>query len=258
MLASSTLEYHAKMEEFSIEFKPDIINEQLHNFLTAKEERQIFILVTEYNMLGAMKLSQVLQGITEYKKDGSYIFIRLSSLLHIQERVIEAFKSESNNLLIIEEDKSIEEQGMQGVQCKLSQIMNENIFQKIVLITKQENALTDLYKKYQKATDNKNSFTDLTIASQEKLLQECKIILQGYEIILNKLIDENSKELIDSATLVKLINNDEVTIGHELTSLGDTQNYYIPRTFHYQTVIKKEILKEEKVKYLLAISGSDE
>src|SRR4051812_46480133 len=101
------------MEKFGIEFMQDIIHElQLHNFLT-KDNRQIFILVTEYNTLSAIKLSQVLQGIIEYKND--YIFIRLSSLLHIQEHIIEAFKSESNNLLIIEceEDKSIEEKDIQ-------------------------------------------------------------------------------------------------------------------------------------------------
>ena len=85
MLASSTLEYHAKMEKFGIEFTQDIIHElQLHDFLTAKEERQICILVTEYNTLSAIKLSQVVQEISEYKEYDSYIFIRLSYLLCIQ------------------------------------------------------------------------------------------------------------------------------------------------------------------------------
>ena len=119
------------MENFGIEFAQDIIHElQLHHFLT-KDNRQIFVLVTEYNTLSAIKLSQVLQGITEYKNDDSYIFLRLSSLLCIQERVIEAFKSESNNLLIIEcnEDKSIEEKDIQGIQRQLAETINkkENI-----------------------------------------------------------------------------------------------------------------------------------
>jgi ankyrin repeat protein len=254
ILIGPTLEYHAKIEKFCIKFKQDIIQElRLHSFLTSKQ--QTFKLITQHNTLSAIIVYQVLQSISDYQRDDSYIFITLSSLLRLRERVVQAFESEvSSNLLVIE-CESVEE-NIQALYEQLSEIIRSNPNKKIILITEQNDLLASRFKTdstYDKGVDI--IFNHLTPESQTNLLEK-EVTFQGEKMSLNKLIDGNSKELIDSKTLVNLVNN-IIEIGNKLLSLNEIKYYYRDRAFNPR-VVKQEIFKAGDLSDLFAISNISE
>ncbi|WP_157956387.1 ankyrin repeat domain-containing protein [Wolbachia endosymbiont of Folsomia candida] len=258
VLIGPTLEYRAKVQDFGIAFSEDPT--ELQSFLTSSD-KQIFNLISPHKtILGAIKIYQTLKDISEYQKDDSHIFIRLSSLLRIQDRVIEAFNSEATNNLLVIECKAVDG-NMQVLYNQLSNKIQRSSNKKIILITQENNALAEKFKdnfskydKYEERRDEKNSLTDLTIESQEKLLKEGQVIFQGEKVSLGTLIDQESKHLINAKVLSKLIDGDEIKIGKALQDLGDVKDYYIPRTFNRQVKIKEDF-KKEPSKFLITSSS---
>ncbi|WP_341816186.1 ankyrin repeat domain-containing protein [Wolbachia endosymbiont (group B) of Elophila nymphaeata] len=265
VLIGPTLEYRAKIEDFGIAFSEEPSG--LSNFL-ASNKRQIFNLVNPHKtILSSIKVCQTLKGIPNYQKDDSHIFIRLSSLLLIQNRAIEAFKS--NDLLIIECDYTNKAEPNQDVlslakdvqrlYSSLKSKLNGN--KKIILITKENDLLANKFKsalrdKYQEKKDEKNSLTDLTPESQVKLLKRGKVTFQGEEVSLGRLVDNGSKHLLDGEVLSKLINHEKIKVGKALidSKYEDIKDYYIPRTFNHQVKIK-EGLKEKYSEFLVTYNS---
>ncbi|WP_438456617.1 ankyrin repeat domain-containing protein [Wolbachia endosymbiont of Kerria lacca] len=250
VLIGPTLEYRAKIEEFGIAFSEEPSG--LSNFL-AFNKRQIFNLVNPHKtILSSIKVCQTLKGISHYQKDDSHIFIRLSSLLCIQDRAIEAFKS--NDLLIIECDYTNKaEPNQDELYNQLSSIMQSNSNKKVILITREQDPLAAKFKKdcsdkYIEKRDEKNSLIDLTDDSQQKLLEGGKVIFQGKEVSLGTLVDDVSKHLIDGEVLSKLINKEKIEIGKALidSNYEDIKDYYIPRTFNRQVKIRQDFAKRSE------------
>lgn len=251
ILIGPSLVYCAEIKEFGIIFKKEAIME-LSKFLTS--ENQILIVVNKENKLSSIKVLQMLECMHEYQKDGSYIFIRLISLLHLHDCVIKAFESKiSNNLLIIECE--VVEINLHKLFYQLLQVINFNNKKKIIFITQENDPLADKFKdnfsNYDWYKDEKNSLIDLTYDSQKKLLKKGKAIFQGKKVSLDPLIDKESKPLINGELLCKIINNEMIEIGKAFTDsmYDDVKDYYIDRTFHRQVKIREDY-KNEKSKFL--------
>ncbi|GAB6022683.1 hypothetical protein CHUAL_006777 [Chamberlinius hualienensis] len=93
--------------------------------------------------------------------------------------------------------------------------------------------LKKLDKHYQNTliSDVNLSFSDLTVQSQHRLLSK-EVEFQGEQIQLNKLIDENTTQLIDANTLAKLISNQKFKIGVNNVPKTFNPSTYIPRQLH--------------------------
>ncbi|MBD0391954.1 ankyrin repeat domain-containing protein, partial [Wolbachia endosymbiont of Pentalonia nigronervosa] len=247
-LTGLTLNYKSKVEKFGIKFNSDAVQEiGLDEFLSAKDSnKQVFNAISQQNTLSTIKVYQVLQNI--YRQN--YIFMRLNSILHLQDRVIQAFGS--SNLLVIECKTKEKEEDIRILYDKLFSIIQSSSNKKVVLITRGNDLLANKFKsalrdKYQEKVDKKNSLIDLTIESQTKLLEEGKVIFQGKEVRLGTIInDEESKHLIDGEVLTQVINK-EIEIGKALidSKYNDIKDYYIDRTFNRHVKIKKGIKKEK-------------
>ena len=197
MLVSFKKEFDRKIEELGVKFQQDIIDElQLNKDLVSGNNLQIISVETKHITLSAIKLYQILQSKREYKRDDSFIFISLKSLLCFQDKVMQAFKSPSCNLLVIEcpKDKvKVKEGTLNDICVRLSELMIHYVEKKIVIIGKDKKAnclkkkLISHNKKYHEIKDSKNTFDDLTQESQKKLLNERKVYFHEYEISLNEL-----------------------------------------------------------------------
>jgi hypothetical protein len=260
VLIGPTLEYRAKIEGFGIAFSEEPSG--LSNFLDS-DKRQIFNLVSPHKtILSSIKVCQTLKGIPKYQKDDSHIFVRLSSLLRMKDHVIKAFESRTSNNLLVIECKAAEE-NVDELYHQLSKVTRSSDNKKIILITQENDPLAGKFKnnfskddRYEEKKDERNSLIDLTDDSQQKLLEKGKVIFQGKEVSLGKLVDDGSKHLIDGEVLSKLINNEEIKIGKALTDskYDDVKDYYISRTFNRQVKIK-EGLKEKESEFLVTDSN---
>jgi hypothetical protein len=246
-LIGLTLEYRAKIEAYGIAFseKPS----GLINFLDS-HERQVFNLVSPHKtILSSIKVCKTLKGIYKYQKDDSHIFILLSTLLLIKDSVIKTFESRtSNNLLVIECQAA--EKNVDELYHQLSEVTRSNDNKKIILITQENDPLAGKFKnnfsgdRYEDKKDERNSLTDLDDESQEKLLNEGKVVFQGEEVSLDTLIDERSKHLINGEVLSKLIDNEKIEIGKQLTGLGMVKDYHVERDDDLERKVK---VKKERI-----------
>jgi ankyrin repeat protein len=257
VLIGPTSEYSRKIRTLGITFKK--VPQELIDFLTSEKEKQIFNLIAPQDTkLSAIKVTQALD-LPDYRKEDSYIFIRLRSLLRLKDRVLKAFRSKKSNHLLVIECKS--EENTESLDKELSDIVEKQSSKKIILITKHDHVLANQFKTRIKYEDriNESNFIDLTEASRNKLLQEKTVIFQGYKVRLDQLIDESSRDIIDSEALSYLVNTeDTMVIGSTLTSLGDVEHYYIDRAFNHRIRIKDDCFKAKDISDLFAISGVDE
>lgn len=237
VLTCPSLEYRSKFEELNIEFNG--VETELKNFLDPYNKNQIFNFISPPDtVLGSIKVYQTLKSIPAYKQDDSYIFIRLNSFLRIQDRVANAFNSQSKRLLIIE--CKPREETVQESYEELFKVIASN--KKIVLITEEDNMLSKLFKmmfgsKYVEKSIEVNSLLDLTYESQNKIMNEGKVIFQGEEIVLGELINVESMKYIDAGALSSLINKKRLEIAKPLQKLDDVKDYYVPRTFNRRVKI---------------------
>ncbi|CAH0545963.1 unnamed protein product [Brassicogethes aeneus] len=253
-----TLEYESKVKKFGLEFNSDAVQE-IELFLAAKDtNKQVFNAITQQNTLSAIKVYQVLQN-------KNYIFMQLNSILHLQNRVIQAFEG-SSNLLVIDCKTKEKEEDIQILYDQLSSIIQSSSNKKVVLITQGNDLLANKFKstlknKYQEKIDEKNSLLNLNPNSQKIVLEKGKVIFLGEEgVNLGKLVNNiETKKLIDGEVLSKLVNLEEVKIGKALidSKYEDIKDYYIPRTFNRQVKIK-ELLKNKDSGFLVTDSNKSD
>ncbi|XP_022908706.2 uncharacterized protein [Onthophagus taurus] len=247
MLISLTLHYGSKMEHFCIDFcnKPT----ELTDFLERKSPDRVFNFISSHKTtVSSIKVYLTLKDIGDYKKYDSHIFIRLSSLLRMKERVIEAFKSERlYNLLVIE--CKVVEKNVDDLFNQLSNVLRSAADnKKIILISQKNDPLLNKIKSnfskngYQEKVDERNKLTDLNKSSQKKLLENTEVMFQGANVSLDTLIDESTKPLINGEVLSKLIDGEPIKIGKSPKDLKykGIQEYYVDRSFSRCEEIKKE------------------
>lgn len=198
-----------EIKKYDITF--DVPAAELENFLTSIDKK-VFNLVTQETLLGAIKVDTVLDGIQDYKKEDSHIFVKLSTLLLIKERLIDAFSSEATKLLVIECDHTNGD--VEELYNKLSTIVQDR--KKVILITQKDGSLAnkfkqDLDRQYEKKFDN---FENLSLESVGKLLDK-DIIFHGKSKKLKDLVYDGQllKTIVGPSELVEIITSDKVEIG---------------------------------------------
>ncbi|XP_065220432.1 uncharacterized protein LOC135845647 [Planococcus citri] len=259
-----TLKYCAKIEDFGMEFSH--IPPRLKSFLTSTNE-QIFILISSFTTLSAIKVIQALKDTKAYETEGSFIAIHLSSILHagIKDRIIQAFNSEvSNNLLVIECGAAELGDRQQLLLEPLFSITTRCNKKKIILITCENDTLAEKLQmdfpeiKWDGVIDDKNSLIDLKHHSQEALWNR-KIEFQGREPALSLgtlLTNKESKYILGKALvgelLFKLIESKEMKIGKapKDQKYDNAKYYFIQRSFFRYINIDVKF-KENKSEFAL-------
>lgn len=259
------LPYPEKLLAYGIEFQKNSLVEHLKEFLTTEHLFVLHLFSKENTLLSAIKIYNALNDLNKddnfaqkWSRRDSYIFMRSSTLKRsetMKTLVMDAFKSSnSHNLLIIncENDE-------QYTFLNLKKLLKKYKNKKVILLTMKNQALTERLKEdFEKIIDHQedsSNFDDLSDESKEKLLDK-KITFQGAEMITLKELNVQLSQLnIDTKTLIKLINDDEIRIGGKLEDLGDVADYYIPRRLRHSAHFDKEKIKE--VNDLFVISGTD-
>ncbi len=137
--------------------------------------------------------------------------------------------------------------------------IQDNINKKIILITGSNNHLADAFKndcnigsRYQESNDNIKGLCDLTVDSQNKILER-KVIFQGEEIFLGDLLS-NKKDIINGETFSRLISG-QIEIGSTVPKLNwIDRKCYIERTF---SNVEKGISNAEEITDKVAIIAAD-
>lgn len=250
-VAGLTFKYSAQIEDLGVAFSRELSG--LIQFLSF-EERQIFNLANPHNtMLSLIKVFQTLKSIPNYHKYDSHIFVCSGFPLSVQDRIINAFRLESNNLIVIEckpEKKDVDQ-----LYCQLSKVIEYYSNKKVILITQGKHPLAAKFEKdyadrYIVEKDERNSLADLAPESQEKLLERENIIFQGETLNLSGLVD-----ILDGEVLCKLVNNEKIEIGQAFidSRYRDVEHCYIERRFFRNTQIRGDFRKKNRSFLLLMI-----
>ncbi len=112
-------------------------------------KKQILNIVTNKStaLLSSAKVYHALESMNEYKSekyDYRYIFMSLNSVLSLQNKVIDTFKSERSNLLVIECEFT--KDNIQELYQKLSTIIRSNNNKKVILIMQEGDSLATRFK----------------------------------------------------------------------------------------------------------------
>jgi ankyrin repeat protein len=239
MFAGITKDHCIKLENIGITFVSD--QAELEAFLINPNEKLIFNLIVKGKAnLGSLMVHQTMKNSNgfDYLNDDSCIFVSLSCLSRLKVLVREAFQSTK---LLVVEFEDLQEDMLQELFDDFCAVLESHSDKKLVLITHESDLSKSLFPfktnrqlrdRYEQKTV-KFDFTDLTTMSQEKLSIRSRVIFQGHPVSLADLISrygENLTHAIDEDILQKIIDNKEILIGKPLPSLGEVQNYYIPRT----------------------------
>ena len=124
ILIGPTSEHVKTLKEYGIQFNDNVLPAALKKFL--EDETSVFNYITDpkQTFLGSIKVNQVMEGITAYKAQGSFIFIGLKSLLLLEEKALITFREEQCNLLIVECKEETASQ-IETLSRKLSKIIKE-------------------------------------------------------------------------------------------------------------------------------------
>ena len=253
ILIGPTLEYRAKLDRSKIVFKESI---NLQKFL--ESDRQLLNFITlQSTWLGSLKIYKSLSIISDYKRDGSYIFIRLESCLNLEESLLSGFSDPKCNLLIIECNTEFKGREIEELFNKLKYILSENAIKKIILITKKDTYL-NIFKaeiKCLSIEDKDNDFNNLDPNSQA-VLKSKMVIFQGQKTNFSELInDEDFNKVVNSAALVDLINIENIVVDNIQPQLTDFESAcYIDRKLNRKVALKPECLRTHSSD-LFAISG---
>jgi hypothetical protein len=120
---------------------------------------------------------------------------------------------------------------------------------KIIFITKENSVLAELLKEKlpneSMKIDDKFTWSDLTLGSQEKLLKTT-VNFQGSKIALNQLISAASR-ITKFLAISDLIKENQLETGKPLpVSNGNDDGYYIGRIFNHQMAIKQDFVNDER------------
>ncbi|XP_065209413.1 uncharacterized protein LOC135837903 [Planococcus citri] len=259
VLIGPTLVYRAKMEQFGISFCEDL--QALQDFL--KSEKRIFNLISSCDdtIFSSIKVLQTLNNLNSYQTEDSYIYMRLDSLLYIWKRVMEAFSSETCNLLAIEckskknkADLSKLYKSSSKLYKKLSGLLKSNRKKKVILITLKNDTFAEKFKSdfsennhYKEIEDKNINLTDLIVDSQNKFKEE-KVIFLGKEISLNAVVDAQSTHLLSGEVLSMLIRSDKIELGKSPIdpTYIEVEDCFIDRTLtRHDIIVKSAFMKEE-------------
>jgi len=216
----------------------DVINSQTIQILSSHLPR-----LTILNLYQLMRRKE--QNISDIKS--GYIFVSAEQFKNQEkaENIHQGFQSVPRPTLVIECSSEYNKSETELWITINSFRENRRII--FIAVTEVAQSLHDKLKKYQAKVmpDREYTWRDLTTDSQNELLKNT-VCFQGIPISLNELISAESP-VTKFLPLADLLQKKTLEIGRTLlTSAADCciNNYYIPRTFNHQVVIKKDIFEQ--------------
>jgi len=243
ILIGPTSEHVKTLQEYGIQFNDNALPAALKKFLylpQPENETSVLNYITDptQTFLGSIKVNQMLNDMSAYKAQGSFIFVSLKNLLLLEEKALMAFRKDQTKLLIVEckEETAVE---IKTLFSKLSEIIKEKRDKKVILIAPRNHPLASQFQTgehktlYQEMVDE-FKFGDLTSDSQEKLLEK-RVKFQGIDIELNKLMSAVSA-LTKKLPLASLTEGKKLEIGQPVpVSNGYDEGFFIGRTLNYKS-----------------------
>lgn len=221
-----SLNYPKQLASFNINFQHN--NEEICKFLQTNNE-QILIIQCDDVFLTSLKINQLLNE--RPPKQDNIIFTNIDMALKLKDYIIKAFKSDkSHNILVISCDLSEGHLTLWKLCEELLPIVNGNKNKKLILATK-------LIERINIIGDNKllindtYKFNDFSLETI-RLLENKLVFYQGDKVQIG-IISKNLKHILDIETLVKLINDEKITIGKQLEGLREIGEYYVERKYSH-------------------------
>ncbi|CAG9817843.1 unnamed protein product [Phaedon cochleariae] len=231
---SRSQDYLEKLDSFEIDFKE----------LYAFGDNQITNIVSNYHFLNILKIHRSLLRVHSpskndqlYKKD-QLLFIDPSDGTEILDKIIASFELPVYCILVVSFRNSDQ---FRIIQSRINNILNRQQYKKVIIVSKvpiQDDVNQDEIK-----------FTDLTEACQTTLLSK-KVNFQGKDLPIKELMINslnNIDFIIDQATIINLINDENITIGRAIRDLGAIEHYYMERKFILETEDKLYEFTEQDV-----------
>ncbi|GAB6022624.1 Ankyrin repeat domain-containing protein 44 [Chamberlinius hualienensis] len=199
------------------------------------EDQPFLVISTSYPSLTANKLYQALCLLDLTLSQ--YLFIDSEIYLNQFKEIDRLVRYQSCQLLILNMSEDKENELKKLLQTLSKQINTKINFKTVFIIYK---AQVDIFKKQLNMhdfrleidEDDNLSFINLTKDAQNNILLK-EVEFQGELIPLKKLLNKNSKYLIDAAILIKLISNEKIKIASTLNFENFNQETYISRELKY-------------------------
>ncbi|XP_065222439.1 uncharacterized protein LOC135846989 [Planococcus citri] len=167
----------------------------LQRFLISKE-MQIFNLISSSQSvkLSAFKVLRIVKNIPTYQTNDKLIFEHLSSILLAPDRVINDFKSETKNNLLMIACEADEEANVWELVFRLYPILEGCRNKKIIIITRENDELAEAFrsiyiktKKYTEMKDDEGAvgLVDLPEDLQKNILKKGKFIFKIGDVDLD-------------------------------------------------------------------------
>jgi hypothetical protein len=241
----------------------------LENFLTS-DNLKVLHTTQSNTSLGVVKVCKTFKEVrNNYKEEKHHTFLNLDRALYLGEEIFISFlqKIDYQYLLVLECNDALSSK-IEGFLTKLHNVLQNNHNIKVILVTEKGSDLSKFISEYvvnnSEKCQEKNSevkWNDLTPESQSKLLERT-VIFQGREIPLSAVVNTTDEEvlntIIDPETIVALFENKEIEIGRALPNLGEAEDYYVDRKLAKNVKVKEEILQDDTLTDLFAISGISE
>jgi ankyrin repeat protein len=254
-----TQRYVEKIRQSALDFNPCTLG--LREFLDSDQQIWQLRMTDGDAWTGITKVYRVLQNTSctsNYYSDGNYTILKLKRLLTVNRMIkLNALLASTENphLLMIAcgTDQPVNDELIDMFKEMLS-ILKKMKNMKIILTTQSEGDIADFIRQVTAetlgecfiTTDGRITWSDLTDSSKRKMLEKT-VIFQGIRIALNQLTSVES--ITDSFPITDLLQEKELTIGEELVpslSSGYNEMYYIDRTFNHHSVIRQDILSDER------------
>lgn len=243
----------------------------LENFLTT-DNLKVLHTVQSNTSLGIVKAYKIFNAIdidNDYYNKKNHVFLNLDRIFHLREETFINFleKIDYQYLLVLECNGALSSK-IEGFFTKLYNVLQNNHNIKVILVTEKGSDLSKFISECVvnnpadcREKNNEVKWNDLTSESQSKFLEKT-VIFQGREVPLSAVVNTADEEvlntIIDPETIVELFENEEIEIGKALPNLGEAEDYYVDRKLAKNVKVKEEILQDNTLTDLFAISGISE
>ncbi|GFV15640.1 ankyrin-3, partial [Trichonephila clavipes] len=250
---------YVKSIKDSLEFEND--NLKLGDFFKSNELKILHI-VQSNTSLEATRVYETFKMVENCYRNSEYHgFFSLDRISYLGDSLFIGFLKKVKNkyLLVVECDSDEAKEFLE----KLFSTLQDNHNIKVILVTEKGSDLSKFVSEHIVNNPSKcreeNSevkWNDLTSDSQRKLLEKT-VIFQGKEVPLSRVVSGNDAldAIIDPETIAELFKNKKIEIGKPLPSLGETEGYYIDRELVKKVKVKEEVLKDDNLTDLFAVSN---
>lgn len=238
-----------KLENYNVTFR--------HNELNFQNPKRLFHIVAgDENLLQEIKIVRTL-----WADKTKVLHIAPDDGIEVLKQVVEAFGLPRYTILIFIWPEIIEESAKMEISRKLREILKNFGHKKIIFLAENSDKLPQLNEYSCDVINNSVTFNDLSIGTQEKLLNKKNIVFQGNYVSLEELLvtqtNEDCTRFLESGVLESIVKEKEIKVGDPLLNFNERTTYfYIKRKFKRhirrnekdeEAIVRDEILSEEKV-----------